>query len=405
MTGKETLSYRLSTLSIHADTGSTPDVAPPMHVSTNYRFANDWNDRYAAEKGWIPKSTSSAKETALTPNGEHVYSREGTETRDRLETVLGALEGGHAVTYTTGLAAITAAINHVQPSRIVTSREGYHGTHGVIRIYRRGREDKVGLVFIEDGIQTFQKGDLIWLESPQNPRGEIAGIHCRLCISSPSGATLAVDATFAPAPLQKTLAAGADIVMHSSTKFLGGHSDMLGGVLIVKDEQTAEKLRDDRTYLGSVMGNFEAWLLLRSLRSLTVRVTQQSRSATEIARWLDARDEPATQIVDKVWHGSLPKQPGHDAGKKQGEGWSGVLSIEFKSLHHARLIGSHLRLVVNATSLGGCESALEWRAVVDDKITPRLVRLSIGLEDVEDLKEDLRRGFLKVAEIAKEFEN
>ncbi|TPX66130.1 hypothetical protein SpCBS45565_g04623 [Spizellomyces sp. 'palustris'] len=402
MTDKQTLSLRLSTLSIHADTGSTPDVAPPLHVSTNYRFANDYNDRYAAEKDWIPKSTSS-KETALAPAGEHVYSREGTETRDRVETVLGALEGGYAVTYTSGLAAITAAINHVQPLRIVTSREGYHGTHGVINVYRRGREDKVGLVFLEDGIQTFQKGDLIWLESPQNPRGEIADI-ADYASRRPAGATLAVDATFAPPPLQKTLAAGADIAMHSCTKFLGGHSDMLGGVLIVKNEETAEKLRDDRTYLGSVMGNFEAWLLLRSLRSLTVRVTQQSRSATEIARWLDARDEPATQIVDKVWHGSLSHQPGHDAGKKQGGGWSGVLSIEFKSLHHARLIGSHLRLVVNATSLGGCESALEWRAVCDDKITPRLVRLSIGLEDVEDLKEDLRRGFLKVAEIAKEFE-
>lgn len=173
------------------------------------------------------------------------------------------------------------------------------------------------------------------------------------------------------------------------------------------------------------MGSMEAWLLLRSLRSLSVRLRQHSNAATALASWLDAKDEPATQIVERVWHGSLPHSPGHDAGKRQGEGWSGVLSIEvtfdwfgryfsqsnqsvqqFKSHHHARLLCNrgYLRIIANATSLGGCESLIEWRAVVDSTITPTLVRLSVGLENVKDLQDDLRQALLRVANDAAGFE-
>ncbi|KAI9099892.1 Cys/Met metabolism PLP-dependent enzyme-domain-containing protein [Phlyctochytrium arcticum] len=400
--GKNVEGRRPATLAIHADPPATTDVAPPIHVATTFRYASDWNDRYAVSRGWLPKvpAKGAANGSVESPKA-HIYSRMSNETGDRLETVLGTLEGGYAVTYGSGLAAVTAALTHVCPSRIVMSQEGYHGVHGAIDVYRRGRN--VELLFLEKGEPEFKAGDLIWLESPQNPRGEVYDIAA-YAAKTPSGATLAVDSTFAPPPLQKCLTAGAHIVMHSSTKFYGGHSDLLGGILVVGDEARAKQLRKDRENAGNVMGNLEAWLLLRSLRSLAVRVRQQSASAVEIARWLHARDEPATQIVERVWHGSIPGNPGHDIILKQGEGYSGVMSIEFKSLHHARLICSNLDIIVNATSLGGCESLIEWRVAGDPKITPTLVRFSVGLEDVEDLKDDLRRAMLKVAKWAQEFD-
>lgn len=129
---------------------------------------------------------------------------------------------------------------------------------------------------------------------------------------------------------------------------------------------------------------------------MKVRVLQQSNNAAFLAHWLNSKSEPCLDIVEKVWHASLPSNPGHEAAKKQGDGWSGVLSIEFVSLHHARLVTSNLELFVNATSLGGCESLIEWRAAVDSKISPCLCRLSIGLEDHYDLQSDLRACFIKV---------
>jgi cystathionine gamma-synthase len=170
------------------------------------------------------------------------------------------------------------------------------------------------------------------------------------------------------------------------------------------DKSRAEKILKDRVFLGSVMGNMEAWLLLRSLRTLKVRVQCQSDSAAFLANWLQSKSEPCLDIVETVWHASLPEHQGHQVSKKQGSGWSGVLSISFKSLHHARLICNNLKLLDNATSLGGVESLIEWRAAVDPKISPKLCRISIGLEDRIDLQNDFRQGFLKVAKLVSEMQ-
>nr|KAJ3422373.1 hypothetical protein HK105_000010 [Polyrhizophydium stewartii] len=146
----------------------------------------------------------------------------------------------------------------------------------------------------------------------------------------------------------------------------------------------------------------EAWLLLRSMRTFKVRVMQQSETATKLAKWLNSRiagesDEEALAIVERVWHASLPDNPGHEAAKRQGAGFAGVLSIDFVSHHHARLVCSNLKYFINATSLGGCESLIEWRAVSDSKISPKLCRVSVGLEEFEDLQADMRQAFAKVA--------
>ncbi|KAJ3088974.1 hypothetical protein HK102_007495 [Quaeritorhiza haematococci] len=422
-TSSSSLSHQFSTLCLHADTPHlTPDISPPLHVSTTYRHPNDYNDKAAIARGLVSAEYLAAvtgkKSGAGEVNvgGHHEYSRDSIETRSRVEKVLGALEGGTAITYASGLAAATALFQCVQPKRVYMSKEGYHGTHGVVGIYTRGRPD-VEVIYIEDrgagvdpGTLHFQEGDLVWLESPQNPRGEIYDVE-RYAKRKAPGAILAVDCTFSPPPVQYGLQLGADIVMHSSTKFLGGHSDLLGGVLITKDKEIAKKLDNDRMYLGGVMGNLEAWLLLRSLRTLKLRIRQHSYNATQLADWLHSKMEPCLGIVDKVWHGSIEGCPGHDVvmrhvkkGYEKEQLWSGVFSIEFKSHHHARLIPNHLKIFANATSLGGCESLIEWRAAVDPKISPRLCRVSVGLEDLEDLEEDWRNALKAVAMLVEEIE-
>lgn len=192
------------------------------------------------------------------------------------------------------------------------------------------------------------KGDLVWLESPQNPRGEVADLSYYTSILSPD-VIIAVDSTFAPPPIQCLLSHGAHVVMHSSTKFFGGHSDLLGGVLMTKDPKMHSDLLNDRQFLGSTMGNMEAWLLLRSLRTLKLRVMEQSRSAEKIVSWLVSKSEPCLEIVTKVWHASLKTHPGHEAHKRQGTGWSGVFSFELATHHHARLFVTSTKIFGNAT--------------------------------------------------------
>jgi len=232
----------------------------------------------------------------------------------------------------------------------------------------------------------------VLLESPQNPRNEFydydAWVERRA-----DGAYVAVDATFAPPPLQFPLKHGVDIVMHSSTKYLGGHSDMLGGVLTVTDKTMAKELAHERTVAGWNMGSLETWLLLRSLRTLEVRVLKQSATATALATWLAAKREPELEIVDQVFHTSVPGTVGHGVAQRILKGGSACFAVHFKSLHHARLVCMHIKLFVNATSLGGVESLIEWRYPIDSTVSPTLVRISVGLEDLEDLKSDMLTAF------------
>ncbi|KAJ3329540.1 hypothetical protein HDU76_007695 [Blyttiomyces sp. JEL0837] len=428
------MALQFSTLALHTDQGSTPDVAAPIHVSTTYNYSPAFNDKAAVQRGLLPAEdvpTDGLASLSLATR-EHIYSRDTIHTRDRVEAVLGALEDANAVTYASGLAAVSAAFTYWAPKRVIISKEGYHGTHGVLEVYKRGRS-YLEVLHLEDNPKEFLPGDLIWLESPQNPRGEIydiAGYKARC----PEGAHVVVDSTFCPPPLQFCLELGADMVMHSSTKFLGGHSDMLGGVLMVKDKTVADALLRDRTNVGNVMGNFEAWLLLRSLRTLEVRVTGQATTAKAFAAWLSTHasvppaflPDPATTlktphpptVIRQVWHSTLrqndlvfaqrdkilssktsTKTPTFLAKNHALAGCSGVLAIEFESHHHARLICSRLKLFKNATSLGGVESLIEWRAAVDPKIDPRICRISIGLEALEDLVEDWRRAAAEVKEL------
>ncbi len=346
-----------ATLALHADDGVEPgpDVSPPLHLATTYMADNSQG---------------------------LVYGRNDNPTRLRLEAVLGALEGGHAAVYGSGLAAFSALLHHLHPKRVAIDG-GYHGTHAVLAQWAT-----LGVQPVPLDIE-LRAGDLLWLETPKNPMCEIADIAAGAVRAHAAGAWCAVDSTFATPALQRPLALGADFVMHSSTKFLSGHSDALGGVLAVSDPERAKKLRAERAVQGNVLGVLETWLTLRSTRTLALRVDRQSATATHLAAWLATR-------VPKVWHPSLPGHPGYEIAKEQMRGPGGVLSIELSTEAQAKALPAKLKLFQDATSLGGVESLIEWRKRHDSNAPPRLLRISVGLEHADDLIEDLNQGLASV---------
>ncbi|HTT71298.1 MAG TPA: PLP-dependent transferase, partial [Anaeromyxobacteraceae bacterium] len=200
-----------------------------------------------------------------------------------------------------------------------------------------------------------------------------------------AGAHLLVDSTFATPVLQRPLALGADLVMHSVTKFISGHSDALCGVLCARAAAVAEALRAARATAGAVPGALESWLALRGVRTLHVRLRQQAETATRLAAWLEPR-------VARTWHLSLRSHPGYALARRQMSGPGAVLAVELSSERAARALPRRLRLFRDATSLGGVESLIEWRRRHDPEAPPTLLRLSVGLESADDLLADLERA-------------
>ncbi len=349
---------RPDTVALHADAGleRAADVAPPIHVSTTFDADN--------AEGLV-------------------YARAEQPTRRRLEAVLGALEGGEAVVYASGQAAATAALLHLRPRRVAIARGGYHGTHAAVDALAPLGVAKVPLEAAP------AKGDVVWLETPRNPTCELEDVAAHAARAHAAGAVVVVDGTFATPVLQRPLELGADLVLHSVTKLLAGHSDALAGVLVTRDAAVAAALRAARTVSGAVPGALETWLALRGLRTLGLRVRRQTETATALAAWLEPR-------VARVWHPSLASHPGHALCQRQMRGPGPILSLELGSEEAARALPGALALFRDATSLGGVESLAEWRRKHDPEAPPALVRLSIGLEDPADLVADLERGLARV---------
>lgn len=297
------------------------------------------------------------------------------------------------LTYSSGLSALYAAYVFLNPKR-VSIGGGYHGSHGVLGLHRKLTGAEVlGLDCKEEELR---EGDVVHLETPVNPTGEAFDISEFAEKAHRRGAYLLVDATFGPPGLQDPFQWGADIVMHSGTKYLGGHSDMLCGVLASNRPGWMDKLKDERIYLGSVMGSLEGWLGVRSLRTLEVRVVRQSESAEKLVAWLDelARKEDALgKVVERVWHASLQKEDFGWLKKQMPNGFGPVFAVTMRSESLAKSLPSKLELFHHATSLGGVESLIEWRAMSDKTVDTRLLRVSVGLEHFEDLKDDMLRGF------------
>lgn len=288
---------------------------------------------------------------------------------------------------------------HFNPRRIAIG-EGYHGCHGVIKIMTRLTGLQV--LPLDCDPSELGPGDIVHVETPLNPTGEARNLEYYAEKAHKAGAWLTVDATFAPPPLMDPFAWGADMVMHSGTKYFGGHSDMLCGVVSVRPERCEwiKQLVDDRLVLGSVMGSLEGWLGIRSLRTLELRVTRQSATATGLVQWLASEmNDPLSLIFEfvyKIQHASLQEEArveGSWLRQQMPNGYGAVFSLFLKNLEDSKRLPSKLHMFDHATSLGGVESLIEWRAMSDPEVDPRLLRVSIGVEGLEDLKQDLLQGF------------
>ncbi|KAH8118390.1 cystathionine gamma-synthase [Phellopilus nigrolimitatus] len=375
---------------IHGDASysKTPEVAPSISVTTTFRTPQQAS-RLDAFDPYNPE--------------RNVYSRYSQDVNIRAEKILSKINGGHAITYASGLAASYAALIHYQPKCIAVSG-GYHGFHATIEVYKKSKNVKI-ISLDED----FEEGTLCWVETPLNPTGESRNIqfYANKVVHAVRGHLL-VDSTFAPPPLQYPFKWGADCVMHSGTKYFGGHSDLLCGVLVVKTVDEWKQLWENRTFMGNMMGSLEAWLLLRSLRTLHLRVPRQSQTATGLAQWLDRLAQiPAGEkwdgvqggLVKQVFHSSLQaKDAGWDVAKQMEGGWNATFSFVLTNKEHAALLPHLVKFLVPATSLGGVESLIEQRVTADPGTDPRLIRVSVGVEDLEDLKADFRQALKKVVQ-------
>ncbi|KAI2629594.1 PLP-dependent transferase [Hypoxylon sp. NC1633] len=410
----------LSAQTIHADDflNSHQSVAPPMHVSTTFRYNKDPDQL----QPWANINPNN-------PHDSHVYSRDSAPNSTRLEAVLTSILGGPTLSYSSGLAAFHALLVFLNPRRVAIGG-GYHGCHGVIKLLSK----LTGLQAVDladpDFAQQLQPGDVVHVETPVNPTGEARDLAHYAQIAHERGCVLTVDATFAPPPLLDPFRWGVDMVMHSGTKYFGGHSDMLCGVLALHPSRAGwvRGLRDERLVLGSVMGSFEGWLGVRSLRTLEVRVRKQSADAERLVAWLagevlasssssssssstaittapssssdkkngSSSSAAVRDLVAEVRHASLQTEdlrPGGWLRAQMPNGFGPVFAVLMRDADEARRLPSKLSLFHHATSLGGVESLVEWRAMTDATVDRRLLRFSIGLEGFEDLQADLVAGF------------
>lgn len=369
----------LSTLLIHADDedNRVPDVAPPINVATTFRYDDNnlvpWRD--VTDLSFMDK--------------EFIYSRETHPNCSRLESIFSKILDGHAIVYNSGLSAFFAALTLYNPKRIFLG-QNYHGCTSISKIFQRNGNLTI---YTHDDIEKYaQKGDLVHVETPVNPFGTSIDLADFVKRAHEKGAIVMVDATFAPAPLQYPWDFNVDIIMHSATKYFGGHSDLLGGILCVKDIEISKKLKEDRIYLGTIIGNLESFLLLRSLRTYEMRIEKQSQNVIKVVKFLDENRSKYNKIIKEITHSSLQTEP--FVKKQLVGGYTPVFSIILNSEEQCKKLPSLLKYFHHATSLGGVESLIEWRAMSDDSIDQRLLRVSIGCENAKDLINDLDNALL-----------
>ena len=358
---------------IDPETGA---IVPPIHPATTYAR----NDRYE-------------------PTG-FVYSRNASPTGRQAEEVLARLEGAEdALVFSSGIAGVATFFDTVRAGeRVVAPRVMYHGTADWLRrlAERRGVEVAFFEVSEPQSLEaTVRAGDtsVVWIEPSVNPTWDVIDVRAAAEIAHAAGAVLGVDATVTPAVTLRALDLGADVVFHSGTKYLSGHSDLMAGVLatrVVDDRWEDAKLA--RTLMGGVLGAFEAWLLLRGMRTLHVRYERQAANALAIARHFE--DHAG---VEAVLYPGLGSHPGHAVAKRQMTGGFGaMLSLLVPGgADGAKRVATRTRLFVPATSLGGVESLIEHRASVEgphSKVPANLLRISVGIERADDLVADLEQA-------------
>ncbi len=374
-------SYRIETRSIHA--GQEPDeetgaLMTPIHANSTYK-----QDAPGEHRGYE-------------------YSRTGNPTRTDLEENLASLEGAeYGRAFASGMAAINTVLNCLESGdHVVTGNDVYGGTH---RIFTQVYEDYdleftfVDMTDLEAIEAAFQDNtELLWLETPTNPLMSIVDIEGAAAIADDHDAICAIDNTFATPYLQRPLELGADVVCHSLTKYLGGHSDVVGGALLTNDEDLDEDFGFYQNAVGATPGPFESFLVLRGTKTLPVRMDRHCENARAIAEWLDGHPD-----VSEVHYPGLESHPSHEVATEQMDDFGGMLSFELDaSLEEASEVVSSTEVFTLAESLGGVESLIEQPAPMTHAAIPReerleagltdgLIRVSVGVEHVDDLIADL----------------
>ncbi len=367
-------------LAIHAGQQSDPttgDVIPALHLSSTYVQDGIGNFR-----------------------GGFEYGRSGNPTRTALERQLAAIErGAHAFSFSSGLAAEDALLRAVlRPGdEVLLGSDVYGGTFRLIsrvlgpwgvnvRIVDFGN-----LAAVAAAIEA-RPPQVVWLETPSNPLLNISDILGVAALGRAAGAVVVVDNTFASPALQQPLVLGADVVVHSVTKYLGGHSDVVGGALVLNDDALAEKVRFLQFAVGAISGPHDAWLTTRGIKTLSVRMRRHSESALTLAEHLAAHPK-----VDRVFYPGLRDHPGHEVAARQMSAFGGVVSIALDTAANARRFAESTRLFTLAESLGGVESLVGYPDAMTHAsvrgtelaVPPEVVRLSVGLETIEDLLDDV----------------
>jgi cystathionine beta-lyase/cystathionine gamma-synthase len=372
-----------STRAIHA--GQDPDPATGATVVPIYATSTFTQEAPGQHKGYE-------------------YSRSGNPTRAALESCLASLEGGEqALAFSSGLAATTAVLSILHHGdEVVAAADLYGGTYRLLeRVFRSH-----GIIshYAEDlSVEGFAelmnpRTELVWIETPTNPLLQILDIAAIADLAHRHGAILAVDNTFASPYLQQPLALGADLVVHSTTKYIGGHSDLIGGAVIGRKAQL-EAVKFYQNAAGGVPGAFDAWLTLRGIKTLALRMDRHCTSALTLATWLAGQPQ-----VEKVYYPGLPEHPGHHLCSRQMSAFGGMISIRLRGgAQAARVLLTHTRLFSLAESLGGVESLVCHPASMTHASIPEeiriargvddaLIRLSVGIEDVADLQGDLEQA-------------
>jgi cystathionine gamma-synthase len=356
----------------------TGAIAAPLHLSTTFEREAD---------GSYPRG--------------HIYTRLSNPNRDALEKCLAGLEGGEgAVAFASGLAAIMNVFQALSPKdHVIASQDLYHGTTHILQdiLEPWGLQvsfvDVTDLAQLEGAIQENTK--MIYFETPSNPLLKITDISRVAAIAHRIGALCVCDNTWPTPILQRPLELGADIVVHSTTKYFGGHSDVLGGAVISKVKDAFfDRIRMLQQIGGAVPAPFDCWLVLRGIQTLCCRMKNHSESAFAIAKFLNKHPN-----VEKVYYPGLTDHPGHDIVLKQMSQFGGMLSFQIKGdKEEALAFTGRLKIIRRATSLGGVESLIEHRASIEgpqSKTPDNLLRFSVGLENVDDLLTDLDDALTK----------
>lgn len=348
--------------------------------------------------------TSTYRQKGLGESSGYEYSRTGNPTRASLEKLIAELEGGSAgFAFGSGMAAITAVLSLFHSGdKVLISSNVYGGTFRVLdKVFRNfdlsyGIVDTSNLSLLEDSITKEVKALLI--ESPANPLLTVTDIAAASEIAHRHGLTVIVDNTFMTPYLQKPLRLGADIVVHSATKYLGGHSDLVAGLAVTKDPETAERLAFIQNATGGVLGPFDSWLLIRGIKTLSVRMERHEENAAYLADFLRGHDG-----IEKVYYPGFPDFPGYEIQKKQASGAGAMISFVLSRRYDIKKFFRGVKLITLAESLGGVESLICHPATMTHASVPRdirqkvgivdnLVRLSVGIEDKKDLADDISQA-------------